>query len=362
MNINQIKIQRKLSRKKTVFSEVKQEFIRVKEKMNEEFKVDDFLSKNECSSFFFGKEQIDQKCYICTKCDKKGKQFICDYCYKNCHKNCRNSSKENLEYLMGKEFLNIKRFSCYCGVIKKHTFEKLEKIKNASCTMMNLDQVLKISPYQCNSHNLIVCCICAVVCHKKCQIEKIEVADDELECECISDYHSNFNEMALTFPLEHYKRIANIDIWPIQILNILFSNKSTFKNMTLFFNRILNKEIDFNNSTKNIAIINKFEKLLEIFSDSFNRKFKTYYYNEEMMNMFPFEMLLNFIKNFEVVNGQTTIIKFRLLFILLFMHLRKDFNAIKSFTSNDFYCNTVLERIMFKKVLKSHNNLMKIVI
>ena len=355
MNINQIKIQRKLSRKKTVFSEVEQEFIRVKEKMNVEFKVDDFLSKNECSSFFFGKEQIDQKCYICTKCDKKGKQFICDYCYKNCHKNCRNSSKENLEYLMGKEFLNIKRFSCYCGVIKKHTFEKLEKIKNASCTMMNLDQVLKISPYQCNSHNLIVCCICAVVCHKKCQIEKIEVADDELECECISDYHSNFNEMALTFPLEHYKRIANIDIWPIQILNILFSNKSTFKNMTLFFNRILNKEIDFNNSTKNIAIINKFEKLLEIFSDSFNRKFKTYYYNEEMMNMFPFEMLLNFIKNFEVVNGQTTIIKFRLLFILLFMHLRKDFNAIKSFTSNDFYCNTVLERIMFKKVLKSHN-------
>ena len=57
MNINQIKIQRKLSRKKTVFSEVEQEFIRVKEKMNVEFKVDDFLSKNECSSFFLEKSK-----------------------------------------------------------------------------------------------------------------------------------------------------------------------------------------------------------------------------------------------------------------------------------------------------------------
>ena len=35
------------------------------------------------------------------------------------------------------------------------------------------------------------------------------------------------------------------------------------------------------------------------------------------------------------------------------MHLRNDFNTIKSFTSNDFYCNTVLERLKFKKILKS---------
>ena len=63
--------------------------------------------------------------------------------------------------------------------------------------------------------------------------------------------------------------------------------------------------------------------------------------------------LANNVKNLEVTNGQTVIIKFRLLFILLFMHLRKDFNCIKSLTSNDFYCNTVLERLKYKKMHKS---------
>ena len=72
-----------------------------------------------------------------------------------------------------------------------------------------------------------------------------------------------------------------------------------------------------------------------------------------MSKMFPFNNLFNMIKQLEVINGQTAIIRFRLLFILLFLHLRKDFNNIKSLTSNDFYCNTVLERLKFKKVLKS---------
>ena len=94
--------------------------------------------------------------------------------------------------------------------------------------MMKLDQGLGIHPYHCISHNFIICCICAVVCHKNCKVEKIEGIDDELTCECNSDYHSNFNELALSFPLDQYKKVANIDIWPIQILNILFFTKICF--------------------------------------------------------------------------------------------------------------------------------------
>ena len=353
MNTNKLKMTKTFSRNITLFTEVKQEFSRKQENINKTFKFNDFISKNQCTSFFFGKEKIEQKGYICTKCDKKIKHFICDYCYNNCHEKCHfSSTKENLETLLKKEFFNIQRFSCYCGLYIKHTLDSVQNIKKVSCSMMKLDQGLKIAPYHCFTHNSIVCCICAVVCHKNCKVEKIMKIDDELTCECNSNYHSNFNELALSFPLEQYKKVSNIDIWPIQILNILFSTKTTFNKMTLFFQRILNNEIDFNNNS-DVAIINKFEKLLSLFSDSFNRKFKTYYYHEEMSKMFKFEQLFNFIKNFEITNGKTAIIKFRLLFILLFMHLRKDFNTIKSFTSNDFYCNTVLERLKFKKILKS---------
>ena len=246
----------------------------------------------------------------------------------------------------------LKDFFCYCGVNLKHILDNIENSKKVSCTMMKLDHILGITPYNCISHSSIICCICAAVCHKNCKIEKIDKIDNDLTCECDSNFHTNFNELALSFPLDQYKKVANIDIWPIQILNILFSTKSTFSRMSAFFKRSLNNEIDFDN-INNIALINKFEKLLELFSDSFNRKFKTYYYVEEMSNMFPFENLFNYIKNFEATNSQTSIIKFRLLFILLFIHLRKDFNTIKSFTSNDFYCNTVLERLKLKKILET---------
>jgi len=353
MNINKIRLQKTLSRRKTLFTEVKQEFKKYQDNINKLFSIEEYLSNDKCSSFLFGKEKIKQKCYICSICDKKGQNYICDYCYNTCHKKCRNNLKETPESLMEKEYLNIKKFYCFCGVNLKHAFDKIENEKKMSCTMMQLDQILEILPYHCISHNQIVCCICAVVCHQKCKIEKIEIVDNELGCECDSDFHSNFNELALSFPLDQYKSKANIDIWPIQILNILFSTKSTFTKMALFFKRCLNNEIDFNNIGNNIALINKFEILLELFSDAFNRKFKSYYYVEEISDMFPFEQLFLLIKQFEVVNRQTAIIKFRLLFILLFIHLRRDFNSIKSFTSNDFFCNTVLERLIFKKVLKS---------
>ena len=353
MNINKIRLQKTLSRRKTLFTEVKQEFKRYQDNINKLFSIEEYISKDKCSSFLFGKEKIKQKCYICSICDKKGQNYICDYCYKTCHEKCRNNLKETPESLMEREYLDIKKFYCFCGVNLKHTFDKIENTRKMQCTMMQLDQILDIVPYHCISHNQIVCCICAVVCHEKCKKNKIEIVDNELGCECDSDFHSNFNEFALSFPLDKYKKYANIDIWPIQVLNILFSTKSTFTKMALFFKRCLNNEIDFNNIGSNVALINKFEILLEVFSDSFNRKFKSYYYVEEISEMFPFEKLFLLIKQFDVVNGQTAIIKFRLLFILLFIHLRRDFNSIKSFTSNDFYCNTVLERLIFKKVLKS---------
>ena len=167
MNIPKVKIQKTLSRRKTLFSEINQEFNRDQDNTNKIFKFEEFISKKECSAFNFGKEQIEQKCYICTKCDEKGQHFICSFCYENCHKKCRDFPKENLESLMKKEFLNLKRFSCYCGIKKKHFFEDIKELKKISCKNMELDKALGILPYQCDSHNQIVCCICAVVCHKK---------------------------------------------------------------------------------------------------------------------------------------------------------------------------------------------------
>ena len=317
----------------------------------------DFISNESCTAYYFGEEPIEQKAFICSICDNKKKHYMCNYCYKYCHQKCRNNIRKSL---IKKEYLNTLKFSCYCSSSLKHIvdFEAKKKKELISCTMMELDNMLGILPYHCNQHNITVCCICAVVCHKECTVNLESNINKTLSCNCKSDYHSNFNELALSFPLEQYKKVSNIDVWPVQILNILFSKGKTFDKMSQFFNRSLSSDINFN-SQKNIAIINKFQNLLELFSDTFNRKFKTYYYDQQMVKTFEYDKIISLIKNLEVKNEQTAIIKFRLLFILLFIHLRKDFLTIKSLTSNDFLCNNVLQRLTYKKLLTTKTTFTK---
>ena len=317
------------------------------------FEILEFLSKDECTSIYFGKEPIEQKSYICSVCDKKKKNFICRFCHKFCHEKCRGTLLQDNLTVEKKEKLGIQKFACHCGVTLKHIFDLNIISKRTNCNMMQLDQELEINPYYCISHERIICCICAVVCHKECTIvPETEISSAQC-CNCVSDFHSNFNEMALSFPLEQYRKVGNIDIWPIQILNILFSTGKIFNKMKKLFNKILLNEEEF--SKLNKSVINKFADLLELFSNTFNRKFKSYYYHEEITNMFPYQKLFNFIKNLEVQDEISCIVKFRLLFILLFIHLRKDFQIHKSLTSSDFLCNNVLQRLAIKKLYRCNN-------
>ena len=318
------------------------------------FDYKDFMEIQSCTTYYFGEEPIEQKAYICSVCDNKKKNYICSHCYKICHQKCRNTLLEISKTLLKEEYKNIEKFSCYCGSSLKHNIDVKNKKELVACTMMELDNILGIFPYHCYNHNISICCICKYICHKECLVkqEQISSVNGNLSCECKSDHHSNFNEFALSFPLEQYKKVSNIDVWPVQILNILFYNGKTFNKMSQFFNKSLSLDIDFN-SDENIVLINVFKSLLELFSDTLNRKFKTYYYDQQIISSFEYDKLFNVIKRLEVNNGLRAIIKFRLLFILLFIHLRKDFRTIKSLTSNDFMCNSVLQRLIYKKILKS---------
>ena len=328
------------------------EFQLQEQEVQTKFNIMEYIYKNECTSYSFGKVVIEQKGYFCSVCDKKHKNFMCRYCHKFCHKKCRDNLIEEQKLVEKKEKLGFKTFFCHCGVVKKHSVE-MNLISNKNrCGMMQLDQELGIAPYTCVTHDMVVCCICACVCHKDCTVSSDIHIEEVTSCNCISDFHSKLNEMALSFPLERYKKLSKIDIWPIQILNILFSGK-IFDNMKEFFKKFLNNEIDFKKQNK--AIVRKFADLLELFANTFNANFKSYYYNEEITKMFQYNKLFLFLKNFEVFDDYTCIIKFRLLFILLFIHLRKDYQVYKALTSNDFLCNDVLMRLSLKKLYRINN-------
>ena len=341
------------SNQETIKKTFYKEFGIKEKKVIKTFDYEKLKSIKSCTSYYFGDEIYPQEAYICTICNKPEEdKYMCKYCHEFCHKKCRNTLKEIPKSLVNKEYQKIKSFKCHCGTNLKHTFDIKDKKDIISCNMMELDSILGISPNYCSNHNITICSICSVVCHNECNKNKQNNYLNNFTCQCKSDFHSNFNEFALSFPLEKYKQNADIDVWPVQILNILFNKGKTFNKMSKFFFKFISTDIDFN-SPKNIAIINQFKSLLELFSNTFNRKFKTYYYDQQMIHSFEYEKLFSLIKHLEVTNGQTTIIKFRLLFILLFIHLRKDFRIIKSLTSNDFMCNSILQRLIYKKLLKS---------
>jgi len=60
-------------------------------------------------------------------------------------------------------------------------------------------------------------------------------------------------------------------------INILFSTDKIFDKMKQFFEKIFSNEIDI--KTQHKLEVNKFADLFELFNNTFNKKFKTYYYH-----------------------------------------------------------------------------------
>jgi len=338
------------------------------EKSSKSFKInEEYFKKKECTSLTLGPEKIIQECYICPHCSMNKTNYICKYCYENCHMNCKkteeliilkNNNKNN-------DYLNQKEFSCYCGIKLKH--KPNNKIRNdiIVCNLLQLDIALQIDNFYCVNHEINICCICSISCHKNCQVTKIKKEENEnkiINCLCESDYHTSFNELGLRFDINEYMNVSNIKIWPIQIFNILFNNQNTFHKLVSLFTAVLNVNnninLNFINNIYNIDIIEinddmreRFFPLLELFTNIFIPKFKTYYYQNEIIEMFRFENLLIYMHSLEIRNSQFLLLKFRLMFPILFIHLKKDFQMVKSLISNDFLLDNIFGRIYYKKIL-----------
>ena len=334
-----------------------------KEKKNQEkfsFEID-FLNKKKCTIFYFGSSPISQKCYKCSECIRKKNLNICQFCYEHCHSVCRISSviqtqnKESDQKLIQEEQntnlqnFTIAEFACECGLKLKHKPPKKAAINIVPCNMLRLDQVLEVPKFHCLTHDISICCICSVLCHKNCQIATGKDVRDNRNranrrCLCQTKQHTGYSELILTFPLDDYKDITDVPVWPVQILNILFANKEEFANMSnLFIDTIENP---------NQPIDEYFYPLLELFSNTLNRKFKTFYYDEQLMRMFDFDTIINFLFNLQTTDGKIALVKFRIIFIILFIHLKKDFNMHKCFTSIDFLSTPIMARLRYKNMLQ----------
>ena len=308
---------------------------------------DEYLSLDECTAMTLGPEAIYQKCFICPFCNPKKDHYFCKFCFYKCHQKCRTIAQAEPRQ---EDFKGEKHFACYCGYKLKHRPELPQRQEQKMCDLIILDKSLKIGLLFCETHQISICGVCSVECHKRCNVRKYKDNNpgNEHQCMCINENHTSYNELALTFTLDEYQKLGGVAVWPIQILNILF-NQKRFEKLSNLFKSMLNKEEISEEKRK------KFFPLLELFSNTFNRKFKTLYYEEDIINTFNYDNLLDYIKNIEIDNSDMILLKFRLVSILLFVHLKNDFQITKCLTSIDFVCNNLLERIEYKKILSKKN-------
>lgn len=329
----------------------------------------------ECTASTFGHVKIKQEGYTCVFCSTSKRLRLCTYCYENCHLKCREGQPFQYKrmYCKKKTRLDVsKEFACDCGLLLKHLITPKPKEEFSPCQLSLVDQqFIPNQFFYCEEDKMKICSMCYFICHKNCSNKRKynsekSVSDDRsftschsslegYECLCKYNNHTVYNEFTFQIPIFDYQSEIESSFWPIQLINTLFNTGTIFSQLKSKFHTVMN-EVQENKS--NYLIFGKdnpFPYLLEQFSNMFNRKFKTYYYHPQIEMMFPLEGLINLIKAITPKNQKMILVKFRLLFILLFVHLKKDFSFFKSLTSSDFITNNLLERLKIKKLISQNN-------
>ena len=312
--------------------------------LNSPFDIDEF-EKIDCSYLKYSGGLHLERGYVCSQCNPTKNLIMCGFCYNNCHKDCVKLKTDELE--------NPSYFTCYCGEKLKHKKPKPPSKNFKACKMINFDKIIgHKNHYFCPKHNVKICSVCAKECHSTCD-NVLPLTEDVLGCECVDkNNHNDYNEFTFNFAKVQTKKGTNYimkDLWPIQVLNILFETK-IYKKLEIFVKEQLDSA-----KTGKAKFPAPFPRIIGLFSDTFNKKFKTFYYHEEIMQLFKYQSLVQYIKKIEPSNNGARMLKFRMLFLILFLHLKKDFQLLKSLTSNDFISGSLLERLIYRKFMHSKN-------
>ena len=330
--------------------------LKTSENSSENFDIA-IITESECTSKTFGTEEIKQKGYYCLICDPQKKIKLCKYCFLTCHDKCRNNSdKDYCSLNKDNQLISpMIKFACDCGIKMKHVPNKSISKENNSCPMFYIDKnFCNGKSFYCEEEKEFLCSFCYFMCHNKCLSKFTDKENIKNNCECSNRIHTKFNEFIFQIPFFEYQAKMKTKFWPIQIINLMFE-KGIFDNISQNLNKIIleyNPKIPFEKAQY-------FPYLLENLTNIFNRKFKTYYYQEKFYNIFPFEPLIKFFKEINGYTKEMIIVKFRLVYIILFIHLKKDFDNYKIYTSVDFMIPSIIERIIYKKFIFSKSTYTK---
>ena len=348
--------------------------------------LENFKTKIKCSYYEYGNYPIYQRIYYCDVCDPNSTEKICEECYKTCHGKCggdeteSNYNKEiNIKtkkniIIIDEEEINKKNenkyfsFICSCG-LKRHILnQKDEYIKFNYCVFLELDIKLhNKAVYSCESCGLTnLCYICYLKCHggkSNCQIHKSISNNPNINKNkiCLCNNKANHcNRIILNKFMNYiFNSQSNYDtipfVWKGQILNCVFDGSIYELLYEKVYSFILSYHLNVTKFDEKKVDDSTIDTLAR-FVINITKTKKFYYLHENLIKVIPMSNLILLINSFK----DAQLIKFApfisgLLQLFLVLHLKRDFQEVKSLCYRDFLLTNVLERINMKLNIKSNS-------
>ena len=342
-----------------------------------------FKNKTKCSYYEYGNYPIYQRVYYCDVCDPNSTEKICEECYKTCHGKCVGDetdsiiqkeikTKKNI-IIIDEEEINKKNenkffsFICSCG-LKRHVLnQKDEYIKFNYCVFLELDIKLhNKAVYSCESCGLTnLCYICYLKCHggkSNCQIHKSITNNPNINKNkiCLCNNQANHcNRIILNKFMNYiFNNPNNYDtipfVWKGQILNCVFDGSIYELLYEKIFSFILSYHLNVTKFDEKKIDDSTIDNLAR-FVINITKTKKLYYLHENLIKVIPMSNLILLINSFK----DDQLVKFApfisgLLQLFLVLHLKRDFQEIKSLCYRDFLLTNVLERINMRLIFNSN--------
>ena len=257
------------------------------------------MSKVKCSILEHGYNAIEMPFYFCN-CDIDQKNPICIECSLICHKGHVLSKIKNNDPTKEKE-----KVLCECGMKCHQMDENVEKLDvyEPKCYFHEFSINSKINVYYVGPTSKI-CMFCFNFCNEKDENPFIRTIADSSEtvpnCECRNELHHDVKSIYLKINLI-FKEKANFEnLYPAQIINLIYLSKKTFKNVFISFERYERKLEKSLNDPKftfdeNIHHSNYFNILLSIATIS-SHKNNFRYFSESVKNCFNIDLLYKILE------------------------------------------------------------------
>ena len=332
-----------------------------------------FKNLKKCTYLEFGSFPCYQKIYYCEICDPNNTEKICAECYTRCHGSCGNEnpddskeddvSSNNMLIIDDdlKKHDEFASFICECGK-KLHVLnKKIENTKGTLCMFLELDYKLhNKAMYSCETCNVKTLCY---ICYLKCHGSKYNCVTKK---KMTTDPFANKNKVCLCTHENHCSRIilnkfmnnifqakSNYDtipfVWKSQILNCAFDG-SIYQTL---YEKVYSYILSFHYSTFDANGIDDIAiDTLSRFVINISKTKKFYYLHDNLIKVIPMNKLILLIGSFQ--NNHLvdySIFISGLLNLFLVLHLKKDFQHIKSLSYKDFLITNSLDRINLRNYI-----------